>query len=45
MPIMVIVGNGKRTTVDITGWSQREIDGACLAVQVDGYRVAIGVGR
>jgi hypothetical protein len=45
MPIMVIIGRGKRAVVEIAGWTQEQIDGVRLSVEIDGYDTQIGVGR
>jgi len=45
MAIMVIAGNGQRAVMDITGWSQREIDGVRLAVEVDGGSATVRTAR
>jgi hypothetical protein len=39
--IMVIAGRGRRTTISVDGWTEQEIEGARLAVEIDGYEAFV----
>lgn len=45
MPILVIAGRGRRATLDISGWTPTQVQGAILAAEIDGYNAHTGYGK
>ena len=39
--VMVITGRGRYATVDVNGWSAKDIEAVSMSVEIDGYSTRI----